>query len=226
LHANEESFVVTAKHSDALGHREGPARGHGKEHLDDLRRSAATCRACSLWEAATQTVFGEGNANAAVMFVGEQPGDQEDRAGHPFVGPAGQLLDRALQDAGIERAECYVTNVVKHFKWVLRGTRRLHKTPLQREVQACSRWITQEIATVAPQIIVCLGATAARAMLGREFRVTQQRGHLYETSRLPPVLATVHPSSILRTQTSAEREAAYAAFVADLKQVRSRMKNV
>jgi DNA polymerase len=204
--------------------RDRVPRKHAQEHLDDLRRGAATCRACSLWEAATQTVFGEGSAQAAVMFIGEQPGDQEDRAGHPFVGPAGQLLDRALGDAGIERAACYVTNVVKHFKWVLRGTRRLHKTPLQREVQACSRWIAQEIATVDPQIIVCLGATAARAMLGNQFRVTQQRGQLYETSRLPPILATVHPSSILRTQTSEEREAAYAAFVSDLKQVHAKIR--
>jgi uracil-DNA glycosylase len=187
--------------------------------LRSLRKTAAGCRACPLWETGTQTVFGEGAQKSAVMLVGEQPGDREDREGRPFVGPAGRLLDKALEDAGIDRRLAYVTNVVKHFKWVGRGKRRIHQKPNWSEIAACRPWLDAELAVVEPQVLVCLGATAAQALLGRDFRVSRQRGELVDTLLAPRALATVHPSSILRAQDDA-REAEYAAFVDDLRVVR------
>ena len=181
-----------------------------------LRESAAGCRACPLWKTGTQTVFGEGSPRSQVMFVGEQPGDQEDKAGAPFVGPAGKLLDRALEEAGIDRSLAYVTNVVKHFKWKAQGKRRIHQKPNWSEVAACIPWLEAELAVVKPQVLTCLGATAAQALLGRQFRVTQHRGEPVDSELAPVVIATVHPSSILRAD---DREAEFAAFVSDLKTV-------
>jgi DNA polymerase len=190
------------------------------EELGRVRDEARKCTACPLWKHATQTVFGEGPAAARVLLVGEQPGDQEDRQGRPFVGPAGQLLDRALDAAGVDRDSVFVTNVVKHFKWVLRGKRRLHKKPIQREIDACIQWLEREIATVRPQIIVCLGATAAQALLGRQFRVTAQRGRLVPSKLASHVFATIHPSAILRLEGEEEREQAFRELVSDLRQIR------
>jgi DNA polymerase len=184
--------------------------------LKKLRESAAGCRACPLWKTGTQTVFGEGSPRSQVMFVGEQPGDQEDKAGAPFVGPAGKLLDRALEEAGIDRSLAYVTNVVKHFKWKAQGKRRIHQKPNWSEVAACIPWLEAELAVVKPQVLTCLGATAAQALLGRQFRVTQHRGEPVDSELAPVVIATVHPSSILRAD---DREAEFAAFVSDLKTV-------
>jgi DNA polymerase len=181
-----------------------------------LRKAAAECKACPLWQTGTQTVFGEGAAKAEAMFVGEQPGDREDREGRPFVGPAGRLFGEALEDAGIDRGLAYVTNVVKHFKWVARGKRRIHQKPNWSEIGACRPWLEAELEAVAPRVLVCLGATAAQALYGRDFRVTQRRGELVETPLAPSALATVHPSSILRGDPG-EREAEYAAFVDDLR---------
>jgi uracil-DNA glycosylase len=184
--------------------------------LAELREEIDRCRACPLWERATQAVPGEGKPHARVMLVGEQPGDQEDRAGRPFVGPAGRLLDAALEKAGVDRGDVFVTNAVKHFSWFPRGKRRMHKTPAQSEVAACLDWLEAEIALVRPHIIVCLGATAAKALLGRDFRVTVARGRLIESGMAPFVMATVHPSSILRLAGEAERGAAFERFVSDL----------
>lgn len=185
--------------------------------LDELRKEAAGCRRCHLYKDATQTVFGEGGAHAEVVLVGEQPGDQEDRTGEPFVGPAGKLLDRALDEAGIDRDEAYVTNVVKHFKWKPAGKRRLHQKPNAEEIGACRPWLDAELEVLKPRIVVCLGATAAQALLGRRFRVTQQRGQIVEWDREPLALATVHPSSILRAPDDESRHREYDAFVADLR---------
>jgi DNA polymerase len=187
--------------------------------LATLREAAAGCRACDLWRRGTQTVFGEGRARAAVMLVGEQPGDQEDLQGRPFVGPAGQLLDRALAAAGIDRAAVYVTNVVKHFKWQSRGKRRIHTKPNAAEIAACRPWLESEIAVVRPSVIVCLGATAAQALLGKSFKVTQRRGEFVPTDFGPEATATVHPSSILRAPDDAARHAETERFVADLRKV-------
>jgi uracil-DNA glycosylase family protein len=184
--------------------------------LERLREAAATCRACPLWQTGTQTVFGEGAATAEMMLVGEQPGDREDREGRPFVGPAGQLFDRALEDAGIDRRDTYVTNVVKHFKWTPRGKRRIHAKPNWSEIAACRPWLDAELAVVQPSVLVCLGATAAQALLGRQFRVTKERGRPVETDLAPHAVATIHPSAILRMQDP-EREREYEAFVADLR---------
>jgi DNA polymerase len=186
--------------------------------LDALRGAAEGCKACPLWETGTQTVFGEGARSAEVMFVGEQPGDYEDRMGKPFVGPAGKLLDEAMEEAGIDRGAAYVTNVVKHFKWQARGKRRIHAKPNWSEIAACRPWLDAELEVVKPRVLVCLGATAAQALLGRQFRVSRQRGELIESPLAPNVLATVHPSSILRTQDE-DREREYAAFVDDLRTV-------
>jgi uracil-DNA glycosylase family protein len=183
--------------------------------LATLRDTAAGCTACPLHARATHTVFGEGPAHAPLMLVGEQPGDQEDRAGQPFVGPAGRLLDRCLVAAGIDREAAYVTNVVKHFKWIPRGKRRLHGKPNAREIQACKPWLEAEIAVIKPKVLVCLGATAAQALLGRSFRVSSERGHPIPSKLAPHVLATVHPSALLRAR-DAEREAQIARFIADL----------
>ena len=184
--------------------------------LRRLREAAAGCKACPLWKTGTQTVFGEGSPNADVMFVGEQPGEKEDKAGRPFVGPAGKLLDKAMEEAGIDRSLAYVTNVVKHFKWQARGKRRIHQKPSWSEIAACFPWLEAELAVVKPRVLVCLGATAAQALLGRQFRVSRQRGIPVESELAPVVLATVHPSSILRGDPE-DREANFAAFVGDLK---------
>jgi uracil-DNA glycosylase family protein len=187
--------------------------------LSELRKLAAGCQACDLWRTGTQTVFGEGKANAAAMFVGEQPGHEEDLAGKPFVGPAGKLLDRALEEAGIDRNTAYLTNVVKHFKWESRGKRRIHAKPNSAEITACLPWLRAEISVVKPKILVCLGATAAQALLGRQFRVTQQRGEILVSDLAPVVMATVHPSSILRAPDEATRHAEMKMFINDLKKV-------
>jgi uracil-DNA glycosylase len=181
-----------------------------------LREAAAVCRGCELWRTATQTVFGEGPTGADVMFVGEQPGDQEDQQGQPFVGPAGRLLDRALEDVGIDRTQVYVTNAVKHFKWQPRGKRRIHQKPNWAELTACKPWLEAELAVVKPRVLVALGATAGQALLGRQFRVTKQRGELIDSPLAEYVLATIHPSAILRAE---DRDREYAGFVADLEQV-------
>jgi uracil-DNA glycosylase len=186
--------------------------------LAALRDAAAGCRACPLWKLGTQTVFGEGPEDAQVVLVGEQPGDQEDRQGRPFVGPAGRLLDQALQEAGIDRSRAYVTNAVKHFKWKARGKRRIHQKPDAAEIAACRPWLDAELATVRPEVLVCLGATAAQALLGRGFRVTRERGTWVDSDLAPLVTATIHPSAILRGEPS-EREAQLQGLVADLRLV-------
>jgi uracil-DNA glycosylase family protein len=189
--------------------------------LTELRAEAAGCRACPLWKTGTQTVFGEGAARASVMLVGEQPGDQEDRAGRPFVGPAGRVLDEALEAAGVDRGSAYVTNAVKHFKWEARGKRRIHAKPSWSEVAACRPWLDAELEAVRPRVLVCLGATAAQALLGRDFRVTRQRGTWVESDLAEHVTATIHPSAILRQRTEEERHAEMKRFVADLQLVKS-----
>jgi uracil-DNA glycosylase len=187
--------------------------------LDELRAEAADCKACDLWKTGTQTVFGEGEPGAEIVFVGEQPGDKEDLAGRPFVGPAGRVLDEALEAAGIDRSLAYVTNAVKHFKWVARGKRRIHQKPNAAELAACRTWLDAELAVLQPKVLVPLGATAAQALLGRQFRVTKQRGVPVESDLAPYVVATVHPSSILRQETDEDREAAMKDLIADLKVV-------
>ena len=189
--------------------------------LTSVRAAANDCRACDLWRGATQTVFGEGARKAELMFVGEQPGNEEDLSGHPFVGPAGKLLDRAFADAGIDRTVVYVTNVVKHFKWEPRGKRRIHKKPNAGEIAACRPWLDVEIALVRPRAIVCLGATAAQALLGRQFRLTAHRGEFITSPLAPLVLATVHPSSILRAPDDEARRREMKRFTDDLRIVAS-----
>jgi uracil-DNA glycosylase family protein len=184
--------------------------------LKNLRETAAGCKACPLWQTGTQTVFGEGAAKADVVFVGEQPGDREDVEGRPFVGPAGQLLDRALVEAEIDRSQVYVTNVVKHFKWKPQGKRRIHQKPNWREIAACRPWLDAEVALLKPRVLVCLGATAAQALLGKDFRVSRQRGELVDSPLAENTIATVHPSSILRGDN---RELEFEEFVRDLKTV-------
>jgi uracil-DNA glycosylase len=187
--------------------------------LPRLRQAAADCRACDLWERGTQTVFGEGSSRARVMFVGEQPGDREDLEGRPFVGPAGRILDASLERAGIDRKDVYVTNVVKHFKWEPRGKRRIHQKPNSVEIGACRPWLEAELAVVKPRVLVCLGATAAQALLGRAFKVSRQRGVPVVSPLAPRVLATVHPSSILRAPDDQTRRRETERFVQDLKKV-------
>ena len=184
-----------------------------------LKAAAAECKACDLWKKGTQTVFGEGRRRANVIFVGEQPGNKEDLTGKPFVGPAGRLFDEALAEAGIDRKQTYVTNVVKHFKWEPRGKRRIHKKPNAVEINACRPWLEAEIALVKPQVIVALGATAAQALLGPKFRVTKQRGKFLESTLAPYIMATVHPSSILRAPDDETRRLEYRHFVDDLKKL-------
>lgn len=191
--------------------------------LDDLRSVAAGCRACQLWERGTQTVFGEGGIGAELMLVGEQPGDREDLEGAPFVGPAGRLLDEALEAAGIDRRRAYVTNVVKHFKWTPRGKRRIHERPNSEEIGACRPWLEAEIARVAPTGIVCLGATAAQALLGKGFRVTRQRGEFFPSPLGPWLTATVHPSSILRAASADLRSVEMQLFIEDLRVAAGRL---
>ena len=187
--------------------------------VKSVRDAAKDCKACELWKRGTQTVFGEGSPKAQLMFVGEQPGNDEDLAGLPFVGPAGKLLDRALEAAGIDRSGVYVTNVVKHFKWEPRGKRRIHKKPSAREIAACRPWLDTEIELVKPRAIVCLGATAAQALLGRQFKVTAHRGELIPSTLAPIVLATVHPSSILRAPDDDTRHQEMERFTDDLRAV-------
>jgi len=193
----------------------------GERTLESLRSAARGCTGCPLFEHATQTVFGAGEpAPGGVVFVGEQPGDAEDKEGLPFVGPAGRFLDRALADAGIDRARAYVTNTVKHFKWTPKGKRRIHEKPNTREIAACSPWLSAELEVLKPSVVVCLGATAAQALLGKSFKVTQSRGQLIEgTAIAPTVMATVHPSMILRIDDDTARHAEVARFVDDLKKV-------
>jgi len=186
------------------------------DSIKQLQERARSCRACPLWANATQTVFGAGDPHAKVMLVGEQPGDEEDSQRLPFVGPAGRLLDRALEAAGIDRTKVYLTNAVKHFKWTPRGKRRLHKTPAQREIEACEQWLEGEIEALRPQVIVCLGATAARVLLGAAFRVSAMRGSFVESPHAPFVFATLHPSALLRLRNEGEREAGFKQLVQDL----------
>jgi len=200
---------------------EGPAEQFfpKRKSLKAFRDAAADCKACDLWERGTQTVFGEGARRAKVVFIGEQPGNEEDLTGKPFVGPAGRLLDDALREAGIDRAQTYVTNVVKHFKWEPRGKRRIHKKPNAREINACRPWLEAEISLVKPKVIICLGATAAQALLGPQFKVTKQRGQFIESTLAPYTMATVHPSSILRAPDDETRHAEKRRFIDDLKKV-------
>jgi DNA polymerase len=188
-----------------------------KPTLERLREAAEECTACPLYRNATQTVFGEGAERARIMFVGEQPGDAEDLAGHPFVGPAGKMLDRCLKEAGIDRRQAYVTNAVKHFKWVPRGTRRIHSKPGSMEIAACFPWLEAEIAALKPDLVVALGATAAQALFGRAFRVTRDRGRPVPSRWAPLAMATVHPSSLLRAPDEETRHREIAHFIADLK---------
>ena len=193
--------------------------------LDGLREAASECTACPLYANATQTVFGEGPSKAAVMFVGEQPGDSEDLAGHPFVGPAGKMLDRCIKEAGIDRGRAYVTNAVKHFKWVPRGARRIHSKPNSMEIAACFPWLEAEIAAVKPRIVVALGATAAQALFGKSFRVTRDRGRPIPSRWAPYTLATVHPSSLLRAPDEETRRREIQRFIEDLKKVAHLLKS-
>jgi len=196
-----------------------PAPVPERPTLPRLRSAAQTCRACELWAGATQAVMGEGAAPAEAMLVGEQPGDREDLEGEPFVGPAGKMLDRGLADAGIERSRVYVTNVVKHFRYRARGKRRIHQKPDAVHVAACRPWLDAELAIVRPRVLVCLGATAAQALVGRQVRVTVDRGRPLDSPLADFVLATVHPSSLLRAPDETARREAYAGFVADLREV-------
>jgi DNA polymerase len=185
--------------------------------LTKLREAALRCTACPLYKNATQTVFGEGPKRAGIMLLGEQPGDQEDLSGKPFIGPAGQILNRALEEAGIDRNSVYVTNTVKHFKWEPRGKRRIHQKPSSRDIAACRPWLEAELRTVRPNVLVCLGSTAAQAFFGSSFRVTRERGKLLASELAPRVVATVHPSSLLRQPDEESRAREYAHFVADLR---------
>jgi uracil-DNA glycosylase len=194
-----------------------------RKTLSSLREAAAACRGCSLCRNATQTVFGEGPATAEVVLVGEQPGDQEDRQGRPFVGPAGKMLDRALADAGIDRRKVFITNVVKHFKFQPRGKRRIHKRPAAEEVRACAPWFRSELEVVKPRALVAMGATAAQDLFGRSFRVTKERGKPLDSDLAPLVTATIHPSAILRAPDEDSRREEYEAFVADLRGVARRL---
>jgi uracil-DNA glycosylase len=185
--------------------------------LPKLRELAADCKACHLWKLGTQTVFGEGSAKAKMLLVGEQPGNEEDLTGRPFVGPAGKVLDKALAEAGIDRRQAYVTNAVKHFKWVMRGKRRIHNKPVALEINACRPWLKAEIAVIRPKVLIFLGATASQSMLGRQFRVTQERGKFIESPLAPYVMATIHPSAILRAIDDQTRKIEMKRFIQDLK---------
>ena len=196
---------------------ERPAQPPDTSSLNTVCEAAAHCTACHLYKRATQTVFGEGPKRAAMMLVGEQPGDYEDVAGKPFVGPAGKIMDRALEDAGIDRSQIYVTNAVKHFKWEPRGKRRIHQKPNSREIAACRPWLEAELRIVRPNLVVAMGATAAQAIFGPSFRVTRERGKVLSSKFAPRVLATVHPSSLLRQPDEESREREYKHFVADLR---------
>jgi DNA polymerase len=192
-------------------------------NLTALRKAAENCEGCPLFANATQTVFGEGPASAGAMFVGEQPGDQEDRAGKPFIGPAGKLLERVMEEVGIDRRRVYVTNAVKHFKWTPRGKKRMHAKPGMREIAACRPWLEAELEVVKPPVLVCLGATAAQALLGKTFRLTERRGSPFESDWAEWTLATFHPSALLRSHDLPGGEEQYAAFVSDMKLVAKRL---
>src|SRR6266852_4478104 len=194
-----------------------PATPPDSSNLSTVREAAENCTACHLYQRATQTVFGEGPKKAPIMLVGEQPGDYEDVAGKPFVGPAGKIMDRALGEAGLDRKEIYVTNAVKHFKWEPRGKRRIHQKPNSREIAACRPWLEAELRLVKPKLLVCLGATAAQAVFGPSFRVTRERGKVLSSKLAPRILATVHPSSLLRQPGDESREREYKHFVSDLR---------
>jgi DNA polymerase len=194
-----------------------PAPAPKTSSWSELREAARDCTACHLYKRATQTVFGEGPKHAPIMLIGEQPGDYEDVAGKPFVGPAGKIMDRALEEAGIERQDVYVTNAVKHFKWEARGKRRIHKKPNSREIAACRPWLEAELKVVKPKLVVCLGATAAQTVFGPAFRVTKDRGKVLSSKLAPKVLATVHPSSLLRQPDEQSRKREYNHFVRDLR---------
>jgi DNA polymerase len=200
----------------------------GLKSVEQLRRVAAGCQACDLWKRATRTVFGEGPSRARIMMVGEQPGDQEDLAAHPFVGPAGKLLDQALEEAGIDRSDVYVTNVVKHFKWAAseRGKRRIHKKPRADEIEACRPWLDSELRVVKPEVLVCLGATAAQVLFGGQFRVSTQRGEWIDSPLAPHAIATVHASSILRAPDDEARHAQTKEFIRDLKVIAELLKQI
>lgn len=194
-----------------------------RRNLTELKKAAAKCKGCELYRYATQTVFGEGSAEAAVVLVGEVPGDQEDKEGRPFVGPAGTTLDRALGDAGIPKDKAYITNAVKHFKWEPRGKRRLHKRPRDTEVEACKPWLVAELEAVHPQVVVCMGVTAARSVFGKTVRLKDLQGRFWPTPLSTATYVTIHPSAILRLPESEQRHNEYARFVADLQQVRARL---
>jgi DNA polymerase len=198
----------------------GVAQPPSTKDLNALRVAAKRCKACPLWKTGTQTVFGEGPAHARIVFVGEQPGDKEDLEGKPFVGPAGRMLDKALAEAGVNRAETYVTNAVKHFKWEPAGKRRIHKKPNSREIAACRPWLVSEFESLRPELIVCLGVTAAQSVLQRTVKIGEERGKLIVSPFGAKVLITVHPSSLLRIQDQPDKEAAWKAFVRDLKLLR------
>ena len=197
-----------------------PAQPPDTSSLAEVRDAAGECEACHLYKRATQTVFGEGRKDAAIMLVGEQPGDYEDREGKPFVGPAGKIMDQALEEAGIDRNEVYVTNAVKHFKWEPCGKRRIHQKPNSREIAACRPWLEAELRLVKPKLLVCLGATAAQTVFGASFRVTRERGKVLSSKLAPRVLATVHPSSLLRQPDEQSRQREYERFVVDLRAAR------
>ncbi len=213
--------TTAARPREVGGGAEGTAASLVPERatLSKLREAAAACRACPLWERGTQTVFGEGARGADIVFVGEQPGDREDLEGHPFVGPAGRLLEKAVAAAGLDRGRIYVTNVVKHFKWEPRGKKRIHQKPNAGEIRACRPWMNAELAAIRPRAVVCLGATAAQALLGPGFRVTQHRGEVIASTLAPLVMGTVHPSSILRAPDDAARREELERFIADLRQL-------
>src|SRR5882762_9562486 len=194
-----------------------PAATPGTSSLVEMREASRECTACHLYKRATQTVFGEGPKRATMLLIGEQPGDYEDVAGKPFVGPAGKIMDQALEEAGIDRKDVYVTNAVKHFKWEPRGKRRIHQKPNSREIAACRPWLEAELRLVKPKLVVCLGATAGQALFGPSFRVTRERGKVLSSKLAPKVVATVHPSSLLRQPDEESREREYAHFVADLR---------
>jgi len=213
--------AAMAREGSTLEAEVGTAAALVPDHptITGLRAAARSCRACHLYQGATQTVFGEGPRTAKAIFVGEQPGNEEDLDGRPFVGPAGRLLDRAMEEAGIDRRQAYVTNVVKHFKWEPRGKRRIHAKPNAQEIRACRPWLEAEVTVVHARVVVCLGATAAQTVLGREFRVTQRRGEMVPSQLGVPAIATVHPSAILRAPDHATREHELRQFVEDLRAV-------
>jgi uracil-DNA glycosylase family protein len=197
-----------------------------KRTLEALRQAAQSCKGCDLYKNATQTVFGEGQKRANIMFVGEQPGDQEDRQGHPFVGPAGRLLDKALVEARIPREHVYVTNAVKHFKWIWRGKRRLHQKPAIRQVTACRPWLEAELESVRPKIVVCMGATAAQSVLGKPVPITKERGKFIESESGPVTFITIHPSAIYRRREKDEQEKEYRRFVSEIRQVQRKLNSI